>query len=239
MNRFEIRPPFQGFLLLLPVLLLTLALSACGNGGGEAADGSPADDAATVEDSAVAVDETAAGEDSEADAQTDNASSEGMISSGTAQAPPPVPTPAEPEQSGVTRLMTLPEAAAAVPFQAYEPGFLPEGAAEPVVMLIAARNDEIVEGLPAINMIYTVDAQNTFRVYQSAAGDRPYPDGKESSPATIGEAEGQLIRQGVTYVLGWEVGDTRLEIHSKEIPTELMQEIAEGLRPFGSSSSGQ
>jgi len=239
MNRFHTRAHTPRTLLLLPVLLLTLALSACGNGGGEAVDGSPADDAATVEDGAVAVDETAAGEDSEADAQTDNASSEGMISSGTAQAPPQAPTPAEPQQSGVTRLMTLPEAALAVPFQAFEPGFLPEGVAEPVVMLISPRTEESVDGLPAINMIYTIDARDTFRVYQSAAGDRPYPDGKESSPATIGETEGQLIRQGVTYVLGWEVGDTRLEIHSKEIPTELMQEIAEGLRPFGTSSSGQ
>ena len=52
----------------------------------------------------------------------------------------------------------------------------------------------------------------------------------------MGDAPAQLIRLGLTHVVAWEIGDTRLEVHSRDIDPELLQEIAAGLVPYGSAA---
>ena len=228
------RPSSQTLALLSTTLLLLLGASACGAPSEAPAEVAPGSEVAAGDEGA-----SGAGTNAEAPSEDEASGSvpEGMISSGQAEAPPDAPPPQRPAQSGVNRLVPFYEAAGAVPFQAYEAGFLPPETAEDVVMLITPRTGESDPGLPAINVIYTVASRNTFRVYQSPAGERPYPEGKESTPVTVGEEEGLLIRQGVTHVLGWERGGTRIEIHSRDIAVDMMRQIAEGMRPYGTEEA--
>lgn len=180
----------------------------------------------------------------DADADPDGAGEEpaseqeGMISSGQAEAPPELPTPDRPAATGINQMVPLSQAAESVPFQAYEPSFVPEGAMDDVIMLISPRTGDTNPALPAINMIYTIASHSTFRVYQSPAGDRPYPEGKETTDIVLGDTPAKLIRQGLTHVVAWEVGDVRLEVHSRDIDVALLQEIAAGLRPYGQADVG-
>jgi len=158
----------------------------------------------------------------------------GVISSGTAEAPIPEPTPEPPEVSGRSRRVNEAELPGLVRFTLYKPTFMPEESYTVAPIITEPDPDGSTEGLPSVATGYTIADQHSLAYVLSPAGEGPMPIGDGTAeeitigglPATLYEnSQGKLV-------IVWERGDTRIEVKSAGLARDVVLQIAEGLQPI-------
>jgi hypothetical protein len=201
-------PTPNRFRLVLLASVAGLTLAACGNRGpAQPAPETDADSPATAE---PAVDSTPVGQ----------------ISSGTSAPVPTVAEPVRPTQEGATRPVTLSEAIDAMPFAILAAKSFPSNAHLDLVHIIEPLEGAEAPGLPAVRLIYTLEAGGSVVVYQSAAtGVAP-----EGEPITIAGQTG--AKTGTDpLVLTWEADGVRVELRGSGVDEATLMAVAEALGP--------
>lgn len=232
-------------------LSLALILAACnGDGAAPGGEGDAQPAASTDGDAAAVVDESAAGAGETAaegdTAGADDGSTEGgaeddgdidgMISSGTDVAPDPIPTPKPVEIEGISRRLSMAEAAGLAPFPLYEPTFIPEDAYTVAPIIVEPREGQESADLPNVNSAYTVEGtSSSFAIsqYPASATDMLDIEGEPEAVSVGGTpAERYVWQNDNRGAIIWTVGDTRIVLRGAEIAPDVLLQIAEGMQPI-------
>lgn len=229
---------------LVALAALMILAAACDSGsdggatdGGETSSGdvdAPGGEGAGDQGAGTDAGGGSGSEDEGGETEADDQPPEGMISSGSAEAPPTIEPPAEVEQTGAPRTVTASEARAAVDFTLYEPAEVPDETYRDVVRLIEPVEGQDATGLPQVFFIYTVDAQSNLVLRQSPGGSPTVEVDAENEGESvdIGGRQATLVDAGGRLALGWEIDGTAILLTTSDLEREVLLSIAASLQPM-------